>query len=225
MPALPKIGRVLSMIGEAEILRERYPDHLGRADGHVGISREIEIDLQAERDGQEPIIQAGIGAADLREKTLVDEATQKGRRKDSSARGPRSDGPGRTSASTGSNSFVKLSWGASSRKRTIGPAITWGQNMSERQQVRETGGLRAPLTSVDEIADGLERVEGNPQRNRHLQERSCGIEPEAAFDRGHWGVANTAGKRGEKSGTRERIRRLLPKTRGGDRSQAHNVAP
>src|SRR5438270_10482639 len=54
MPASPKIGNRTGRIGVIEILRKGESQHEGKTNRHVGITREIEINLQRIRENSEP---------------------------------------------------------------------------------------------------------------------------------------------------------------------------
>src|SRR6516225_3774826 len=58
MPAPPELGERLRGVGCVEILFQAKPEHACEADRHVGITCEIEIDLDGEAGETKP----GVGA-------------------------------------------------------------------------------------------------------------------------------------------------------------------
>ena len=54
VPAPPELAHRRGAVGVVEILEEREPEHPADADGHVGITGEIEVDLEGVADQPEP---------------------------------------------------------------------------------------------------------------------------------------------------------------------------
>ena len=63
MPAAPEFSDALGDIGIVEVLQELEAYHAAKADGHVGISREVEVNLQRERRSTYPTADKGQIAA------------------------------------------------------------------------------------------------------------------------------------------------------------------
>lgn len=54
MPAAPEFRGTFGNIGIIEVFREMEPEHEAKADGHVGISGEVEVNLQSVGNGSQP---------------------------------------------------------------------------------------------------------------------------------------------------------------------------
>ncbi len=60
VPAAPELGHASGDVRHVEILWQVVADHLGRTDGHVGIAREVAVNLQAVADHRQPQHASGI---------------------------------------------------------------------------------------------------------------------------------------------------------------------
>ena len=54
VPAAPELGDALRHIGGVEVLGKAETQHARQADGHVGIAREVKIDLEGVGNGPDP---------------------------------------------------------------------------------------------------------------------------------------------------------------------------
>src|SRR5262249_32276680 len=60
------------MIRESEVLRQRNSDETGRANRHVRVGCEVEVELQSERKREEPVVDRRVGARGLSPETHID---------------------------------------------------------------------------------------------------------------------------------------------------------
>ncbi len=56
VPATPEVGQGSCEVGRVEIFREDEAEHEAKADGHVGVSAEVEVDLHRVTDSAEPCV-------------------------------------------------------------------------------------------------------------------------------------------------------------------------
>ena len=60
MPAPPEFGNAFGNIGIVEVFKELKAQHTSQSDGHIGITREIEVDLEGIQDHNQPGAQNGL---------------------------------------------------------------------------------------------------------------------------------------------------------------------
>src|SRR5436305_15015812 len=65
MPSSPEIRWINSLVRRIEIWRKADAEHMGKADGHVAVSREIEINLIGVAESAQP----GASCAECRERS------------------------------------------------------------------------------------------------------------------------------------------------------------
>ena len=59
VPAPPEVGDALGLVGRVEILQELKTEHPSQADGHVGVTGEIEVNLERVGQCAEPGVRRG----------------------------------------------------------------------------------------------------------------------------------------------------------------------
>ena len=60
VPPTPELGWIPADIGELEIERHDHAEHACQAKRHLAVAREIEVDLQAAREGVDPPEEQGF---------------------------------------------------------------------------------------------------------------------------------------------------------------------
>ena len=61
MPAAPKLGNALGKVGAVEVAHQTDAEKLGRAHSHVGIAREIAVNLKGKAENAHPKVGGGNG--------------------------------------------------------------------------------------------------------------------------------------------------------------------
>jgi len=167
VPTPPELGNVAGEVGELEVGHQLEAEELGGADGDVGVSGEVAVDLEGEKDGTEDegragkrfgvvethvdVRRTGVGHDDLLEHAPEDEA--------------HAVAPLR---------IVKGSGRGDLREQVGGPFDGARDQLREEGDKspkgdRVAGGLEVAPIDVNGVGEGLEGVEGNADGQDDLQ--------------------------------------------------------
>ncbi len=168
VPAPPEVRDALGLVRRIEILQELEADHPAQADGHVGITGEIEVDLERVSQRAEPGIRRGkrLGI----ERGIRNPAHRIGQQ----------DLLGKAEDEQG-DSGGKLLPGVRAADELIGHRVVAddrpGNELGKERNVaseideRPDGRGRAAI-DVDGVAEGMERVERDPDRQGDRKHRT-----------------------------------------------------
>ena len=60
MPSSPEFGRALGNEGVVEVLEDVEAEYLTKTDSHIGVAREVEVDIKGNRDRVDPVHKHGL---------------------------------------------------------------------------------------------------------------------------------------------------------------------
>src|SRR5438067_388364 len=121
MPSSPEIRGIKSLVRRIEILRKADAEHMRKADGHVAVSREIEINLIGVAESAQP----GASCAECRERSQpgIDYGSDSIGDEDFLNKADNEVGPADVETAAAICQIKMLESSSTWRKRTIGPAI------------------------------------------------------------------------------------------------------
>ena len=171
VPTPPEVPQRGGAVGNVEILRQQNAEHERDAERHVGIAREVEIDLEGEAEGGLPGLHHGHGLARRRGlEDRIDEGCQRIAEEDllRQAHAEEQDAAPEALGPVGPciGSLVEL-------VHDLAPAHEGaGQNLREERDVEgvadEVVGRRPASTQVDEIHHMVEGEERDPERQHQI---------------------------------------------------------
>ncbi|MNO93249.1 hypothetical protein D3C76_848460 [compost metagenome] len=166
VPAPPELGDRLADVRLLEVFHEAETHHQAQADGHVAVTGEVEIQLRGIRQGAEPGIararvlqgkavvghhRQGVGDEDFLDETLHEPRA---------ALGELVEGVG---------AVVELVGQVAETQHGAGDQVR--EDRHERREVDQVaGGRGVAAVHVDDVADRLEDVERDTDRQQHVGE-------------------------------------------------------
>ncbi len=164
VPAPPELGDRLADVGLVEVLHEAEAHHQAEADGHVAVAGEVEVELRGVGQGAEPgvaggrVLQGeavvGEGGQGVGDEHLLDEALHEA----GAAFGELVDGVG---------AVVELVDQVLEAQHRAGDQVR--EDRDEGGEVDQVVGRRGiAAVDVDDVADRLEGVEGDADRQQDV---------------------------------------------------------
>ena len=178
--ALDRGGRV----GRVEVLGEAEPEQQRAADGDVGVAAEVRVDLDGvARRSPNRISRFVCASGFANTGSTIADATKLEMTTFLNRPAKISRSASAASSRRGSGHLVEL------RQQLARPHDRPGDEVREERQVdrevEERRRLGVPSVRVDDVAEGLEGEEGDPDREDHLHQRRVHVETEPAQPVGH----------------------------------------